>query len=360
MLTLWKPPAAVLPVLLVSWQLAVAAPPAATRAKPAENPWAIILASKPQDPEVHALQSLLKDKNALQWLKPAEGFPKIVESASMPGLAPGLHVLVLGVCGSKESALAARARVLPMVEDAYVKQLAGAAPLSCPTPVPLKAQPAKGAVRIASVPFKQDKALALTVYKANESSVMECKTNDLLVRLEYKHEVIDELSLKGVCLGACTEAKKQKGEELLAEIRQRIANGTGSESELDYNFTECQALTSRYLGALRGFDRPLLFVSIEELRHHDVVSSVAGVVGVACGDIVAVPPAEQSSSMSMYDLESYADRAEARRKPPPADDMVEIGAMVKPHKAPDDAPLVWQKLAELQEFDCGWDLIPTP
>jgi hypothetical protein len=135
-----------------------------------------------------------------------------VASESLPGLAPGLRVLVLGVCGSKETALAARARVLPMVPDAYVKQLSGPAPLACPSPIPLKARLPKGAMQLASLPFKQDKALVLSLYKVNARSVMACKTHDLLFRLEYGREVLTEQTHTGDCTGVCTPEEKKEGE----------------------------------------------------------------------------------------------------------------------------------------------------
>jgi hypothetical protein len=146
----------------------------------------------------------------------------VVESASLPGLAPGLNVLVLGVCGTRETALAARTRVLPMVPDAYVKQLTGPAPLSSPTASPRKSKLSKGAVWLASVPFQQDKALVLSLYKVNERSVMECTTNDLLVRMEYGREVLTEQTLPGDCTRVCTPEGKKEGEEKLAKIRARI------------------------------------------------------------------------------------------------------------------------------------------
>jgi hypothetical protein len=227
--------AAVLALLLTPWRLEAAAP----RTKPQGNPWVVILGSKPQPTEALALLESMKEKKPLEWLTPAEGFPKVIASAALPGLAPGLHVLVLGVCGSRETALAARARVLPMVPDAYVRQLTGPAPLACPTPLPLKTRLPKGAVQLASVPFPQDKALVLSVYKVNERSVMECKTNDLLLRLEYGREVLTQESIEGDCRGFCTPEDKQEGEERIAKIRELIAKGESSESELDYNFVDC-------------------------------------------------------------------------------------------------------------------------
>jgi ankyrin repeat protein len=39
-----------------------------------------------------------------ELLQPAEGFPLVVASDSVPGLAPGLHVVLLGYCGAEDAA----------------------------------------------------------------------------------------------------------------------------------------------------------------------------------------------------------------------------------------------------------------
>ncbi len=345
-------PTAVLALLLLPWRLE-AAPP---RAQPQENPWVIILGSKPQPAEAKALLESMQEKKPLQWLKPAEGFPKVVESASLPGLAPGLHVLVLGVCGSKQAALAARARVLPMVMDAYVKQLTGPAPLACPTPTPLKARLPKDAVRLASVPFQQDKALVLSVYKVNARSVMECKTNDLLFRLEYGREVLTEETLRGDCTGVCTPEEKEEGEERVAEIQKRIENDEGSTSELDYNFVSCISLTPEFLGVLGGFDRPVFFVSSVGLAHHDVPKSVVHAVGVLCGKISISDDDGEPGPHS--DPVSYFARAEARRstKEDADEHTFDIGVREQAPDAADGGPPVWKKVATLDDSGCVLNL----
>lgn len=277
--------AALFVVLLMPWQVHAAAPPAKARAQPAANPWVVILASKAQRAEAEAQLGQMREASAFAWMRPAEGFPKVVETASLPGLKPGLHALVLGVCGSKEAALSARARVFPMVPDAYAKQLTGPAALACPAPVNLPSKLPKGAEQLASVPFEKEKALALTVHRVSQRSVMECQTSDLLIRLVHGRDVLAEGLFKGRCVGSCTPSEKEEGEARLAEIRRRIAEGEGSESELDYNFTQCMSLTADFLGALGGLGRPTLIVSTEFLGRHDVVYTSASLLAVGCGEI---------------------------------------------------------------------------
>jgi len=355
MLMLRTLPAAVLALLLLPWRLE-AAPP---RARPQGNPWVVILGSRPRPADAQALLEALQERrqSGLQWLKPAEGFPKVVDSASLPGLAPGLNVLVLGVCGTKETALAARARVVPMVRDAYVKQLTGPAPLSCPTSTPLKSRLPKDAVRLVSVPFKQDKALVLSLYKINERSVMDCTTNDLRVRLEYGREVLAEETLPGDCKGVCTSGQKQEGEARVAEIQERIEKGEGSTSELDYNFVSCISLTPEFLGVLGGFDRPVFFVTSEGLGHHDVVSDTIHAVGVACGKI-SLSDDQQEPGFRTFSTKVFT-RAEARpsTREDPDEGSVDVVSLEKPLDAKAGDPPVWTKVAEFSEWECHLSLL---
>lgn len=59
----------------------------------------------------------------------AAGFPRVVESASLPGLKPGFFVVVLGQCDSLE----AFDVIKTIYPAAYTRPVTGAATLSCPT-----------------------------------------------------------------------------------------------------------------------------------------------------------------------------------------------------------------------------------
>lgn len=59
----------------------------------------------------------------------AAGFPKLVESASLPGLKPGFFVVVLGQCDSLEAFDVIKA----IYPAAYSRPVTGAPTLSCPT-----------------------------------------------------------------------------------------------------------------------------------------------------------------------------------------------------------------------------------
>lgn len=79
----------------------------------------------------------------------------------------------------------------------------------------------------------------LAVVEINSEQVLDCARHDLAVRVVASGQVRDELVLEGSCSGACTEQEKADGEAMVAEIEAGIAAGTHSDSELDYNFTDC-------------------------------------------------------------------------------------------------------------------------
>jgi hypothetical protein len=338
-------PVAFLVVLLLPWQLLAASPPANARAKPASNPWVVILASKPRRADAEAQLGPMREARAFSWLKPAEGFPKVVESASLPGLKPGLHVLVLGVCGSKEAALSARARVLPRVSEAYVKQLAGPAVLACPEPVNLASKLPRGAEQLASVPFEKEKSLALTAHRVRQRSEMECQTSDLLIRLVHGRDVLAEATLEGACRGSCTPGAKKEGEAQLAEIRKRIEEGEGSESELDYNFIECMSLTPDLLGTLGGLGRPTLVVSTQALGPHDVRYTHANLVGVGCGEIFTSSAGDPSYMRNRMDW--YSPEVKARPTSQRSADEERFELVEGPSG---------RKVADAEWTGCGWEV----
>ncbi len=64
------------------------------------------------------------------FLAPAAGYPRVLESASLPGLKPGFHIVALGACpaGEAEPRLAALKAFFP---GTYTREVRGAAP-GCP------------------------------------------------------------------------------------------------------------------------------------------------------------------------------------------------------------------------------------
>lgn len=66
-----------------------------------------------------------------QRIKLAEGFPKLVESGTVPGLKPGFHVVLLGFCGAES--VRARTRALKELSpETYWRPLTAPQPDACP------------------------------------------------------------------------------------------------------------------------------------------------------------------------------------------------------------------------------------
>lgn len=81
--------------------------------------------------------------------------------------------------------------------------------------------------------------LTLTVTEKPRKKQFQCANHDLVVRLERGATVVGEEVVPGECHGPCTAAEQREGRARLAEIEKAIEEGTASESETDYNFTEC-------------------------------------------------------------------------------------------------------------------------
>ncbi|MBL9013183.1 MAG: hypothetical protein JNL83_03350 [Myxococcales bacterium] len=95
--------------------------------------------------------------------------------------------------------------------------------------------PAKPAV----TPTPAAPGLTLTVTEKAKKTQFECKNRDLVIRLAKGEEHLAEEVVEGECHGACTAKERRDGQRQLDEIQKRIDEGDGSQSETDYNFTQC-------------------------------------------------------------------------------------------------------------------------
>lgn len=96
--------------------------------------------------------------------------------------------------------------------------------------------PAKPA---AAPPTPAASGLTLTVTEKPRKAQFECENRNLVIRLAKGKDKIGEEILEGECHGACTAAERREGQRQLDEIQKRIDEGDGSQSETDYNFTQC-------------------------------------------------------------------------------------------------------------------------
>jgi hypothetical protein len=316
--------------------------------------WAILLASAPQWEEAEARLRAMHAARAFAFVKPAEGFPRVLESASLPGLQPGLYVVVLGVCGVHGEALDAQARVRPGVGDAYLKKLTGPVAPSCPQPVNRDSKLPRGAEQLASVPFEGVPGLALTAHQGNVRSMMECTTSTLIVRLVLGRKVLAETTFEGRCQGACTRAEKEEGKKTLEELREAIEKGETDDSQLDYDYTSCQSFEASFERALGGFGNPVFIVSSSEPGPHSAVRTVLRIVGVGCGGL------RMSEPFVGADAVFYVGRWEAvpelAVRPAPAKSPGgKRFSLLKPEAA-DAGSGEWFADVEWVEARCAWEV----
>jgi hypothetical protein len=141
-------------------------------------------------------------------------------------------------------------------DAAWGDKLAAAA---CPPAKPPR-RPATAAV----------KGLKLTVTEKAKKPKFECQLHDLAIRLTDGTKTLGEEILEGECSGPCTAAEQREGRAHLAEIEAQIERGEASNSQTDYNFTECM-FSGPSAGRIdRVGDREVAIISDHYIGAHDV------------------------------------------------------------------------------------------
>ena len=125
----------------------------------------------------------------------------------------------------------------------------------------------------------------LAVVELAGDHVTACEGHDLAVRVVATGRARDELIIEGSCSGACTPEEQAEGEAMLAEIEAGIAAGTHSESELDYNFTECifHGVTLGRLEQVAG--RSIALLVGESPGPHDISNRYYQIAAEVCGKV---------------------------------------------------------------------------
>ncbi|CAM4257941.1 hypothetical protein G4177_15705 [Corallococcus sp. ZKHCc1 1396] len=255
----------------------------------AEAPWAIVLGQDAKRPLVAKLLAAQKQARAFAWVKPAKGFPKLVASKALPGLPEGQHVLLLGVCGTKEEAEAARALVRSMVPGVSVQPLTGAAALACPSPNALKEALPADAKAQGTFPFPDAPGLELTVHRVTPSPAPACPTTDLLLRVVRGDAVLARQVMKGQCVGPCTPKQKQEEAARLASLQERARQGDAmAELRLKQGGVACQARQTHFKTVLTGLGPPVAVIA-QEPAMHERMRDVGMLVGAGCGRLLVSP-----------------------------------------------------------------------
>lgn len=144
----------------------------------------------------------------------------------------------------------------------------------CPKPTPPRA-PATPAVT----------GLTLTVAEKARKQQFECANHDVIVRLLDGKKVIGEEILAGECHGPCTAAEQREGRARLAEIEKAIEDGTASESETDYNFTDCM-FSGPNVGRIDKLgDRQVALIANHYIGAHDIDKDSYQLALEVCGQL---------------------------------------------------------------------------
>lgn len=138
-----------------------------------------------------------------------------------------------------------------------------------PPPPPVTALPPPTV--IARPPPVAPATIAITSVPAGEE--MECTKSNLVVRAHRGAQTLGEETLEGSCHGACTEEEQREGAARLRKIEAAIRRGKASESETDYNFTECQYTGHAVIGRHDVAGRTVVLIEQEYIGPHDVLQS---------------------------------------------------------------------------------------
>jgi hypothetical protein len=112
----------------------------------------------------------------------------------------------------------------------------------------------------------------------------ECELHDVIVTLtDGRGKKLGTETIVGECTGACTAAEQREGQMRLDEIQKRIDEGEASQSETDYNFTDCMFRGPDGAEAKEIAGRQLVLIPIHGIGPHDVPNTSYQIALEVCG-----------------------------------------------------------------------------
>jgi hypothetical protein len=142
----------------------------------------------------------------------------------------------------------------------------------------------------AITPTAADATLHVVVDDINAKDVFECHRSDARIRLVRGKEIVDEQQLESKCTGACTNAERRAGAAELARIEKAIQRGEATESQTDYNFTDCLLEGTRAGRIERVGDRDVAILLEHYIGPHDVDKDRFLVAFEVCGKLHVSSP----------------------------------------------------------------------
>lgn len=111
----------------------------------------------------------------------------------------------------------------------------------------------------------------------------ECALHDVAITLTGGEP--DTEVLTGQCTGACTPEEKREGEAQVKAIEEAIARGEASDSELDYNFTDCQWSGTSVERTERVGGRDVVLLADTFIGPHDIDGQQYQLALAVCGEL---------------------------------------------------------------------------
>lgn len=119
----------------------------------------------------------------------------------------------------------------------------------------------------------------------------ECALHDVIVTLtDASGAKLGSETIEGECTGACTAAEKRAGQQHLDEIQKRIDEGEGTQSQTDYNFTECMFRGPDAAETVQVAGRQIVLIPIHGIGPHDVPNTSYQIALEACGALHLLAP----------------------------------------------------------------------
>jgi hypothetical protein len=126
-------------------------------------------------------------------------------------------------------------------------------------------------------------AIKIAAAEVDRGMQEECELHDVAITLTGGEP--DTEVLAGQCTGACTPEEKREGEAQVKEIEAAIDAGEASDSQLDYNFTDCMWSGPSVVRSERIGGRDVVLIEDTFIGPHDVDGRQYQLALAVCGEL---------------------------------------------------------------------------
>ncbi len=117
-----------------------------------------------------------------------------------------------------------------------------------------------------------------------------CKAHDLVLTAVVDGKERTPVVLEGSCGGACTPSDLEAAKQDRSIIQAEVDAGRATESQLDYNFTDCISFSLREKSRKRFGNRTIAILEGTEAGPHDVPIRFFRMATVFCGRVFVSKP----------------------------------------------------------------------